>query len=65
MGNREEYGQPRRGQRAPEIRTGSEQPIDPEDLVLVSGRDPTPERIERARRLLEEKGAAAIEVYLP
>ncbi|MEU1375626.1 hypothetical protein ABZ442_18465 [Streptomyces triculaminicus] len=45
--------------------TGSERPFDPEDLVMVSGRDVTPERVEQARRLIEEKGAAAVERYLP
>ncbi|MFF3768411.1 hypothetical protein ACFYYR_30610 [Streptomyces sp. NPDC001922] len=47
------------------LRTGAEGPVDPEDLVKLSGRDVTPERIERARRLLDEKGAAAVERYLP
>ncbi|CAL9362485.1 MULTISPECIES: hypothetical protein [Streptomyces] len=47
------------------LRTGSEQPVDPEDLVMLSGREPTPERIEKARRELEEHGAAAVEKYLP
>ncbi|MGP3983277.1 hypothetical protein [Streptomyces sp. KR80] len=57
----EESTAPRRLQ----LRTGSETPIDPEDLVRVSGRDVTPERLERARRLLEEMGPAAAERYLP
>ncbi|MGP4001865.1 hypothetical protein [Streptomyces sp. 8N706] len=47
------------------LRTGAEGPVDPEDLVKLTGRDVTPERIERARRLLDEKGAAAVERYLP
>jgi hypothetical protein len=47
------------------LHTGSEHPIDPEDLVLASGREPTPARIERARKDLEEHGAAAVERYLP
>ncbi|MBY8885385.1 hypothetical protein K7472_11055 [Streptomyces sp. PTM05] len=47
------------------FRTGAERPFDPEDLVMASGRDVTPERIEQARRLIEEKGAAALERYLP
>lgn len=45
--------------------TGSERPFDAEDLVRVSGREPTPELLERARKQIEEKGAAAIERYLP
>jgi hypothetical protein len=47
------------------LHTGSEHPIDPEDLVRVSGREPTPERLEKARKLLEELGPAAVERYLP
>ncbi|MFC7303831.1 hypothetical protein ACFQVC_06330 [Streptomyces monticola] len=47
------------------LHTGSEHPVDPEDLVRLSGREPTPERLERARRALEEEGAAAVERYLP
>lgn len=45
--------------------SGGERPFDPEDLVMASGRDVTPERIEAAKRLIEEKGAAAVERYLP
>ncbi|MFI9200903.1 hypothetical protein [Streptomyces sp. NPDC053048] len=45
--------------------TGGERPFDPEDLVMASGHDVTPERVEQAKRLMEEKGAAAIERYLP
>jgi len=48
-----------------QLRTGGEQPVDPEDLVMLSGREPTPERVERARKELEEHGAAAVERYLP
>lgn len=47
------------------LHTGSEHPIDPEDLVRATGRDVTPERVERARKLIEEHGAAAVERYLP
>ncbi|MFD5316181.1 hypothetical protein [Streptomyces sp. NPDC127098] len=47
------------------LHTGSERPIDPEDLVRLSGREPTPERVAEARRRLEKEGAAAIERYLP
>jgi hypothetical protein len=45
--------------------SGGERPFDPEDLVMASGRDVTPERVEAAKRLIEEKGAAAVERYLP
>ncbi|MGW1884641.1 hypothetical protein [Streptomyces sp. NPDC002133] len=52
--------------RAPlRIWTGSERPFDPEDLVMASGREPTPANLERARKEIEEKGAAALERYLP
>lgn len=51
--------------RRPQLRTGGDQPVDPEDLVRLSGREPTPERVERARKQLEEYGAAAVERYLP
>ncbi len=47
------------------LRTGAEGPVDPEDLVMASGRDCTPERVEKARKELEEDGAAAVERYLP
>jgi hypothetical protein len=57
--------EPTAAPKRPQLRTGSETPIDPEDLVRVSGRDVTPERLERARRLIEEKGSAAAERYLP
>jgi hypothetical protein len=47
------------------LHTGAEGPVDPEDLVRLSGRDVTPERVEQARQMLEEHGAAAVERYLP
>jgi hypothetical protein len=47
------------------LHTGSEHVIDPEDLVLASGREPTPELIEKARRAMEEHGSAAVERLLP
>lgn len=47
------------------LHTGGERPLDPEDLVRASDREPTPERIEEARRLLEKEGPAAVERYLP
>ncbi|MCM1969247.1 hypothetical protein ABT024_11150 [Streptomyces sp. NPDC002812] len=45
--------------------TGSEHPFDPEDLVMARGQDPTPERVEKARKLIEKEGARALERYLP
>jgi hypothetical protein len=50
---------------APKLRTGSDQPWDPEDLAVAEGRDPTPENIERARAELDRDGPAAIERTLP
>ncbi|MEV6812767.1 hypothetical protein [Micromonospora sp. NPDC051296] len=47
------------------IRTGAEQPWEPEDLVMARGQDLTPENIERARRELNELGRAAIEKTVP
>ncbi|NJP66294.1 hypothetical protein [Streptomyces spiramenti] len=47
------------------LHTGAEGPVDPEDLVRLTGKDVTPERLEQARRLLEEHGPAAVERYLP
>ncbi|NJP33038.1 hypothetical protein [Micromonospora thermarum] len=47
------------------IRTGAEQPWEPEDLVAARGQDLTPENIEKARRDLAEKGRAAIERTVP
>jgi hypothetical protein len=47
------------------LHTGSEHTVDPEDLVMASGRDCTPENIEKARKALEEHGPAAVERYLP
>ena len=49
----------------PTVRTGAEQPWDPEDLAVAEGRDPTPENVERARRELDEDGPAAIERTVP
>ncbi|MEU7551194.1 hypothetical protein AB0B01_02335 [Streptomyces sp. NPDC044571] len=45
--------------------TGGERPYDPEDLVMATGADPTPERVEKARRLIEKEGPTVIERYLP
>jgi hypothetical protein len=47
------------------IRTGAEQPWDPEDLAVAEGHDPTPANVERARRELEEEGPSAIERNVP
>ncbi|MEV4558509.1 hypothetical protein AB0K51_16175 [Kitasatospora sp. NPDC049285] len=47
------------------LHTGAEHPVDPEDLVMASGRTPTPELIEKARRQLETEGAVAVERLLP
>jgi hypothetical protein len=47
------------------VRTGAEQPWDPEDLAVAKGGDPTPDNVERARRELEESGPAAIEKTVP
>ncbi|WP_329131195.1 hypothetical protein OG552_09485 [Streptomyces sp. NBC_01476] len=47
------------------LHTGSEHEVDPEDLVMASGREPTPELIEKARQALEKNGAAAVERSLP
>ncbi|MFG1775699.1 hypothetical protein ACGFIR_20525 [Micromonospora sp. NPDC049051] len=48
-----------------DIRTGAEQPWEPEDLVAARGQDPTPDNVERARRDLAELGRAAIEKTVP
>jgi hypothetical protein len=47
------------------LHTGTEQLPDPEDVVLASGHDITPERLEQARHLLDEEGAAGVEKLLP
>ncbi len=47
------------------VRTGAEQPWDPEDVAEALGQDPTPENVERARKILEDEGAAAIERIVP
>jgi hypothetical protein len=49
----------------PAVRTGAEQPWDPEDLAVAEGKDPTPENVERAREELERDGPAAIERTVP
>ncbi|MFD9816562.1 hypothetical protein [Streptomyces sp. NPDC059080] len=52
-------------ERPKDLFTGGERPFDAEDLVRASGREPSPESLEWARRMIEEKGAAALERYLP
>jgi hypothetical protein len=47
------------------VRTGADQPWDPEDLAVAQGWDPTPANIERARRQLEKEGPSAIERNVP
>ena len=47
------------------VRTGVDQPWDPEDLAAAKGQDPTPDNIERRRRELAEQGPAAIEKTVP
>ena len=53
------------GDPEPTYRTGADQPWDPEDFAVAKGWDPTPENIERARQILAEEGAAAIEKTVP
>jgi hypothetical protein len=52
-------------QLGPLIRTGAEQPWDPEDLAVAEGRDPTRANVERARQELADLGPAAIEKTVP
>jgi hypothetical protein len=47
------------------VRTGAEQPWDPEDLAVAEGHDPTPANVEHAREELERLGPAAIEKTVP
>jgi hypothetical protein len=47
------------------VRTGAEQPWEPEDLAVAKGADPTPENVERARQELDEMGPAAVEKTVP
>ncbi|MEV0410141.1 hypothetical protein AB0I68_04830 [Streptomyces sp. NPDC050448] len=51
--------------RPAKLYSGGERPYDPEDLVMVQGMEPTPERLEKARQLIEKEGPAVIERYLP
>lgn len=47
------------------LHTGPRSDISPEDLVMASGRDVTPENLKWARRKLETEGRAAMEKLLP
>jgi hypothetical protein len=47
------------------VRTGAEQPWEPEDLAVAEGRDPTPEHLRRARAELDQQGPSAIERTVP
>jgi hypothetical protein len=47
------------------VRTGSDQPWDPEEVAEAMGQDPTPENIARARQILADEGPAAIERIVP
>ncbi|MFF0298633.1 hypothetical protein ACFYS8_26355 [Kitasatospora sp. NPDC004615] len=47
------------------LHTGAENPVDPEDLVMAQGLDVTPKRVAKAKKDLEEHGAAAVEKVLP
>ncbi|AWL90079.1 hypothetical protein AMK14_22740 [Streptomyces sp. TSRI0445] len=47
------------------LHTGASDRPSPEDLVLASGRDLTPETLEWARRKLAAEGRSAIDKQLP
>jgi hypothetical protein len=61
----ERQQQVKRPEQSVTVRTGADQPWDPEDLAVAKGQDPTPENVERARRQLEQQGPAAIEETVP
>jgi len=65
FGSRAAGGDPDPAEVSPAVRTGAEQPWDPEDLAVAEGRDPTPANIERAKRELAAEGPAAIERTVP
>ena len=46
-------------------RTGADQLWEPRDFAIAAGKDPTPENIEWARRVLEKEGPSAIERIVP
>ncbi|GAA2945237.1 hypothetical protein [Streptomyces enissocaesilis] len=47
------------------LHTGATDDVTPEDLVLSSGRDVTPETLEWAKRRLEKEGRSALDTQLP
>lgn len=47
------------------LRTGAEQPWDPEDVACAAGQDPTPENVARWRRKLADEGPSIIEKLVP
>jgi hypothetical protein len=47
------------------LRTGAEQPWEPEDLTVAQGEDPTPENVARSREELEREGPEAVEKTVP
>ncbi|MEV1049447.1 hypothetical protein [Streptomyces sp. NPDC049916] len=47
------------------LHTGASDEPTPEDVVLASGRDVTPETLEWARRKLAEEGRSALDRRLP
>lgn len=47
------------------IRTGGEQPWEPEDLAVARGQDPSPANVERARQDLTREGRSAVEKTVP
>jgi uncharacterized protein DUF5709 len=55
----------REGRPEPVIRTGADQPWDPEDLAVAEGHDPTPAHVRHAKEELERLGPAAIEKTVP
>ncbi|WP_329197833.1 MULTISPECIES: hypothetical protein [unclassified Streptomyces] len=62
---RESDQQPQNADRPSKLWTGGERPYDPEDLVMATGADLTPERVEKARKMIEREGPSVIERYLP
>jgi hypothetical protein len=50
---------------AARVRTGSEQPWDPEDLAVAEGHDATSRNVERARQELARDGRSAIDRTVP
>ncbi|MET9695953.1 hypothetical protein ABZY31_03370 [Streptomyces sp. NPDC006529] len=52
-------------ERPAHLYTGGERPYDPEDLVMARGQEPTPERLRKARELMDKEGPEVIERYLP